>query len=188
MTSLKKHTILAILLLSSVSNTIIAQQYHDPTKTVEPGKAPGMKVRLLSETKETKTYILVFAKGDEVVSGLTSFARQYDIKSGHYQAIGDALHIEVGWFDYQKKAFQVIPIDTAEVTSFTGDVAWYNGNPVAHTHMTASLADGSMKGGHLLKLIVGPTLELIFTAEPTPLIKKKNEEFNAGLIDLEAIK
>jgi predicted DNA-binding protein with PD1-like motif len=162
---------------------IQAQEYRSAATTSEAGKAPGMKVKLLSAVGDVKTYAVIFSKGDEVVSGLTEFAQKYNVKSGHYQGIGDALHIEVGWFDYQRKEFLVIPMDTVEVTSFTGDIAWYNKKPVAHTHMSASLKDGSVKGGHLLKLIVGPTLEVIVTVEPTPLYKRLNEEFNAAFID-----
>ena len=161
------------------------QEYRSPTSPVETGKAPGMKVKLLSTVGDVKTYAVIFAKGDEVVSGLTEFAQQYNVKSGHYQGIGDALHVEVGWFDYQRKQFLVIALDTVEVTSFTGDIAWYNKKPVAHTHMSASLKDGSVKGGHLLKLIVGPTIEVIVTVEPTPLYKSLNEEFKAAFIDLD---
>jgi predicted DNA-binding protein with PD1-like motif len=145
-----------------------------------------MKVKLLSTVGDVKTYIIILAKGDEAVSGLTEFAQKYNVKSAHYQAIGDALSLEVGWFDYERKQFLVVPIAEAEVTSFTGDIAWYHNKPVAHTHVTASIKDGSVKGGHLLELIVGPTLEIIVTVEPTQLFKKLNEEFNAGLIDIDS--
>ena len=160
-----------------------APEYRSATKYGEAGKAPGMKVKLLSTVGDVKTYAIIFSKGDEAVSGLTEFAQNYKVKSGHYQAVGDALHVEAGWFDYQRKEFLVISLDSVEVTSFTGDIAWYNKKPVAHTHMSASMKDGSVKGGHLLALIVGPTLEVIVTVEPTQLYKRLNEEFKAGLID-----
>jgi predicted DNA-binding protein with PD1-like motif len=174
---------LAILMMAGLQVSVQAQEYQSTITSVEAGKAPGMKVKLLSMAGEAKTYAVIFSKGDEVVSGLTEFAKEYNVKSAHYQAIGEALHIEVGCFDYQRKEFLVIPIDSAEVTSFIGNIAWYNKKPVIHTHITASLKDSSVKGGHLLKLIVGPTLEVIVTIEPTPLYKKLNEEFQAGLID-----
>lgn len=160
-----------------------AQEYADPTKTLENGKAPGLKVKLLSTVGNTKTYILIFTKGDEIVAGLTEFARTNNIKSGHYTGIGDALSAKAGWFDYNKKKFKIIPIDTAEVTSFTGDIAWFKGNPIAHTHMSAALKDGSVKGGHLLELFSGPTMEIILVEEPTALYKKLDPEFEAALID-----
>lgn len=160
-----------------------AQEYADPTKKLENGKAPGLKVKMLSTAGEIKTYILIFAKGDEVVAGLTEFAKSNHIKSGHYTGIGDALSIKAGWFDYNKKKFKIISIDTAEVTSFTGDIAWYKGNPVAHTHMSVALQDGTVKGGHLLELVSGPTMEIVLVEEPTALYKKLDPEFEAALID-----
>jgi predicted DNA-binding protein with PD1-like motif len=155
-----------LLIILATQNTLHAQQYSDPTKVLENGKAPGLKYKLLSSAGGVKTYMLIFAKGDEVVAGLTEFAKKNNIKSGHYTGIGDMLTAKAGWFDYKLKKFLIIPIDTAEVTSFTGDVAWYKGNPVAHTHMSAALKDGSVKGGHLLELISGPTMEIVFVEEP----------------------
>jgi predicted DNA-binding protein with PD1-like motif len=171
-----------------LTSTLAAQgqEYVSPAagKPVEPGKAPGMKVKLLSTNGQTSTYVLIFAKGDEVMSGLTDFAKQYRIKSAHYQAIGDALSAKIGIYDYSRKQFKVIPItEPVEVTSLTGDIALLNGQPAPHSHLTLAAADGSVRGGHLLELIIGPTLELFLTAEPTPLYKKRNAEFDANVID-----
>ena len=174
-----------------VAGSALAAQAQTPEyislttgKPVQLGKAPGMKVKLMSTSGPVKTYVLIFAKGDEIVSGLTEFAQQYDVKSGHYQAIGDALSAKVGVFDYGRKAFKVIPFtDPIEVTSLMGDIAVYNGKPVAHTHVSLATFDGLVHGGHLFELFSGPTIELILTVEPTPLYKKLNTEFDAAIID-----
>lgn len=177
--------LITVILTTFLLASLQAQEYADPTKTLENGKAPGLKVKLLSTSGPTKTYILIFAKGDEVVAGLTEFAKINNIKSGHYTGIGDALSVKAGWFDYKQKKFKIIPIDTAEVTSFIGDIAWYKGKPVAHTHMSAALQDGTVKGGHLLELVSGPTMEIVLVEEPTALYKKLDPEFEAALIDPE---
>jgi predicted DNA-binding protein with PD1-like motif len=127
--------------------------------------------------------VFIFSKGDEVVSGLTEFAQKYNVKSAHYQGVGDAMSAKAGWYDYARKEFKVIQIDTAEITSFIGDIAMFNGKPVAHSHFSAATSDGSVHGGHLLELIIGPTMEVFVTVEPTPLYKKLDEEFKAGVID-----
>jgi uncharacterized protein len=105
------------------------------------------------------------------------------VKSAHYTAIGDVYSAKVGFFDYERKLFKVIPVDTSEIASFMGNIAIYNGEPVAHTHVSVAAKDGSVKGGHLLELYVGPTLELFITVEPTPLYKKVDKRFDAGIID-----
>lgn len=174
---------LVMALFSCLAFSVKAQEYVSPVKPAETGKAPGMKVKLLSTSGESKTYMIVFEKGDEVVSGLTEFAQKYKVKSAHYKGLGDAVSSKAGWYDYQRKQFKVIKIDTAEVTSFIGDIATFNGKPVAHTHFSAATSDGLVHGGHLLEMYIGPTLEVSITTEPTPLFKRLNEEFNAGVID-----
>ncbi|RZK37028.1 MAG: DNA-binding protein [Pedobacter sp.] len=160
-------------------------EYRSTDIAVETGNAPAMKVKLLSENGASKTYMLVFSKGDEVVSGLTEFAKKYDVKSAHYHGIGSAFSLELGWFDFDRLQYMVIPVGIAEVTSILGNITQYNGEPVTHTHATAAVSDGSVKGGHLLKLISGPTIEIVITVEPTALTKKMNTEFNALMIDTE---
>ncbi|MBO2007658.1 DNA-binding protein [Siccationidurans soli] len=181
-----KHFTATALLVAGTSIAAQAQEYVSPAsaKPVVLGKAPGMKVKLLSTSGAVKTYVLVFAKGDEVMSGLTEFAQKYNVKSAHYQAIGDALSAKIGVYDYSHKQFKVIPItEPSEVTSLTGDIALLNGKPAAHSHLNLAAADGSVRGGHLLELIIGPTLELFVTVEPTALYKRHNEEFDANVID-----
>ncbi len=178
-----KDRVILVLILIVVAFSAHAQEYVSLTQAVDTGKAPGVKVRLLSKTGQTKTYVLIFSPGDEVRSGLNDFARKYKVKSAHYTAIGDVFSAKVGFFDYQRKMFKVIPVDTAEIASFMGNIAISNDKPVAHTHVSLAFNDGSVKGGHLLELYVGPTLELFITVEPTPLYKKLDAKFNAGIID-----
>jgi uncharacterized protein len=164
------------------------QVYKSINTEIESGKAPALKVKLLSQTGGVKTYLLIFLKGDEVVSGLTDFAREYNVKSAHYLGIGSAFETELGWFDFDRGEYLVNLVQVAEVTSLIGNIAWFNNKPVAHSHTTVALGDGSVKGGHLLKMLVGATLEVVVTVEPTLLVKKLDPEFNAAIIDFESEK
>ena len=178
-----KQFIFFILLIASFMLTVSAQEFVSLTQPVEPGKAPGAKVKLLSARGETKTYVLIFSPGDEVRSGLNDFARHYHVKSAHFTAIGDVFSGKLGFFDYERKMFKVIPIDTSEIASFAGNIAIFNGTPIAHTHVSVANKDGLVHGGHLLELYVGPTLEIFITVEPTALYKKLDKRYNAGVID-----
>jgi len=174
-----------LIFLSFGGIQALAQEYVSPSQPVEVGKSPGVKVKLISKTRKVQTYVLIFSPGDEVRSGLTEFARKYNVKSAQYSAIGDATFVKVAFFDYDKKMFKAIPInEPSEVASFTGDIALFNGNPVAHTHVSIALEDGSLKGGHLLELVVGPTLEVFVTVYKTPLFKKIDPRYDAAVIDL----
>jgi uncharacterized protein len=59
----------------------------------------------------------------------------------------------------------------------------FNGKHVVHVHANIATEDGTTRGGHLLELVTGPTLEVFLTVEPTTLSKKVSPEFGAALID-----
>lgn len=46
-----------------------AQEMISPARPVPVGGAPGMQVKMLKDTPEEKVYVVIFHKGDEVVSG-----------------------------------------------------------------------------------------------------------------------
>lgn len=179
-----KYIIAIVLAVLGMQMTAFSQEYISPTQAVEPGKAPGVKIKLLSTNGQTKNYVLIFAMGDEVRSGLTEFAQKHQVKTAHFTAIGDATAAKFGFFDYDRKMFKVIPIsEPSEVSSFNGNIAVLNGKQVVHIHANVAIADGTTRGGHLLELVTGPTLEVFLTVEPTPLYKKVNPQFGAGIID-----
>jgi hypothetical protein len=160
-------------------------QYIPVSKTPQPGKAPGMKSQLLTrEGEEAREYALIFAKGDEVASGLLEFAQQHNITSAHFTGVGALRDVTVGWMDRKKKAYKAIPIrKQVEVLAMTGDVAVYNGKPAVHTHIVVGLENGLAMGGHLLEAHVYPTLELIITVDPTSMRKSFDPETGLALID-----
>lgn len=174
-----------VLLLLFVCCETYGQEYVSPLQPVQIGKSPGVKVKLINSTRKTRTYVLFFSPGDEVRSGITEFAQKYRIKSAQYSAIGDATSVKVAFFDYDKKMFKATSInEPSEVTALTGNITLFNGNPVAHSHVSVATEDGMLKGGHLLELIVGPTLELFVTTYSTPLLKRPDPRYDAALIDL----
>ena len=187
-------TLLPILALALVASMTVAkaQQLNDgqsetyisPSAPVATGKASGMKVRLLSENGGVKNYAIVLAKGDEVMSGLTDFARQNKVASASFTAIGAFSHATVAWFDDARKEFKLIPIEQqVELVSMIGDIALVNDQPVVHTHVSVASSDGTVRGGHVINAFVFPTLQLFITVYPTPLHKELDEATGLKLID-----
>jgi predicted DNA-binding protein with PD1-like motif len=162
--------------------------YTRPGPVTDRGRAPGMQVRLVSESSGgEKTYAVIFGKGDEVLSGLTEFAEQEKATSGHFTAIGALQGARFGWFDSAQKAYRNIPINQqVELISLLGDVGLVNGAPQIHAHGVVGFPDGSVRGGHLLQAFVWPTLEVFFTCCPTALVKTRDEETNLFLFALNA--
>jgi uncharacterized protein len=160
------------------------QGYISPTAPIATGKAPGMKVRLLSENGGVKQYAIVLSKNDEVMSGLTEFAKQNKVASASFTAIGAFSHATVAWFDDSKKEFKLVPInEQVELVSMIGDIALVNDRPAVHTHASVASSDGTVRGGHVINAYVFPTLELFMTVYPSPLHKEKDEATGLELID-----
>jgi len=162
-----------------------ASDYMLPSGTIQPGRAPGMKVQLIRDG-DAKEYAVIFATGDEAFSGLMEFAEKYHVTSGHFTAIGALSSATLGWFDLEKKMYRKVPIkEQVEVLSMVGDFALYKDKPALHTHMVVGHRDGTAAGGHVFEAIVSPTLEVFVTVDPIPLNKKLNPEIGLTLIDPE---
>jgi uncharacterized protein len=172
--------------LSQAADLPALNGYTRPGPVTERGRAPGLQSRLISEDPGGEmTFAVVFAKGDEVLSGLTEFATRGNFTAGYFTAIGALQSARFGWFDRAQKAYRHIPIkEQVELISLIGNVALVNGIPQIHAHGAVGFRDGQMRGGHLLEAIAWPTLELMFTACPTTLIKRHDDETDLSLFDL----
>src|SRR5277367_6749321 len=108
--------------LAQSEDTSVPKGYTRPGPVTERGRAPGMQVRLVSENPGgEKSYALVFAKGDEVLSGLTEFAGREKLAAGYFTAIGALSSARFGWFDRARKAYRDIPINQqVELISLIG--------------------------------------------------------------------
>ena len=130
-----------------------------------------------------RTYVLVFAIGDEVMSTLTEFVRAQGVGAASFTAIGAFSEATLGYFDWEGKEFEEIPVtEQVEVLTLSGDVALEEDEPRVHGHVVVGLRDGSARGGHLLEARVRPTLELVLVQSPAHLRKRHDPETGLALI------
>jgi uncharacterized protein len=130
-----------------------------------------------------KTFVLVFEVGDEVISALTEFVREQGVGAASFTAIGAFSEAKLGYFDWEGKEFQEIPVpEQVEVLTLAGDVALEDDEPRVHAHVVVGLRDGSARGGHLLEARVRPTLELVLVQSPVHLRKRHDPETGLALI------
>jgi uncharacterized protein len=143
-----------------------------------------MKAKLIHDQVQ-KTYAVVFDKEDEVISGLTSFAKDQALGASHFTAIGAFSDVTLGYFDREIKSYERIPLhEQVEVLSLMGDIAIDNKEPKIHAHVVVGRRDGSTCGGHLMDARVWPTLEVILTESPRHLERKFDSESGLALIDI----
>ena len=145
-----------------------------------------MKARLIHEHEGEKTFVLVFATGDEAIAGLTAFAKEKHLAASHFTAIGGFQQATLGYFDLAKKDYNKIPVqEQAEVLSLVGDIALSEkGEPKIHAHAVLGRPDGTTRGGHLVEARVRPTLEVMLVESPHHLRRQHDSQSGLALIKL----
>ena len=130
-----------------------------------------MKSRLVWQASGERTYVLVLDAGDEAFAAVADFASKNGLGGASLAALGAFERATVGWFDLRARTYRPIEIDEqCEALSLLGDIAvGDDGKPSLHMHAVLGLRDGSTRGGHFLKGIVRPTLEVTIVETPTHL-------------------
>lgn len=145
-----------------------------------------MRAKQIHEEQGQRTFVLVFDTGDEVMAGLTDFAKSGDLTVASLTAIGAFSDATLGYFDMEQKEYKKIPVEEqVEVLSLVGTIASReDGEPQVHVHAVLGASDGATRGGHLLEAYVRPTLEVIVTESPEHLQRRTDEETGLPLISI----
>jgi predicted DNA-binding protein with PD1-like motif len=142
-----------------------------------------MQAQLLHEVDGEKTFLLVFEKGDELMGLLERFAREHELSGSHFTAIGAFERGTLGYFDWQRKDYDRIPVDEqVEVLTLVGDIALDGDTPKVHAHVVLGTSTGAAIGGHVLEAFVRPTLELTLTETPSATRRVHDPESGLALI------
>ena len=145
-----------------------------------------MKAKVINEAPE-RTIALVFDSGDEVMSTLQAFATEHNLTASRLTAIGAFERATLGYFNWERKAYDRIPVDEqVEVLSLVGDIALDGRQPKVHAHAVLGRRDGSTVGGHLIEARVRPTLEVLLVESPAHLRRVHDANSGIALIRLDA--
>jgi uncharacterized protein len=138
--------------------------------------------RQIAET--SKTFVLIFETGDELLTGLKNFAVKNKLSGSSFKAIGALSGATLGWFNWETKQYEVAVElnEQIELLSLIGDVALENSEPRIHAHMIVGRKDGTAHGGHLIEARVRPTCELVLTESPVHLQKRIDPDSGLALI------
>jgi len=143
-----------------------------------------MRYKLINNDQQ-KTYAVVLQSGEEVLEQITLFAKKEKVSASQFTAIGAFSETVVGFFDFSIKDYKKIPFkEQMEVLTLNGDISLFNDNYKIHAHVILGKEDGTAYGGHLLKAIVHPTLEIILNESPACLRRETDEETGLALIKI----
>ncbi len=131
------------------------------------------------------THIFRLKKGEELVSSVLNFCQKIYIESAWFSALGAAKQSKLAFYDLNSKSFiRKNFMESLEIVSLVGNIATLDGKLVSHCHVV--LSDKNMKtyGGHLDKLIVAATCEIILKPVQIKLTRKYSEEIGLNLLEI----
>jgi uncharacterized protein len=146
-----------------------------------------MRAKVLNESGE-RVFAVIFDTGEDPVAGLTRFAEEQNLTASGFTAIGAFSEAVLGYFDWEKKDYERIPVrEQTEVLALVGDIAVEGeSTKKVHAHVVLGKRDGAACGGHLLSAKVRPTLEVILTESPSYLRRVHDRESGLALIRIGA--
>jgi uncharacterized protein len=139
--------------------------------------------KLLAESESGKSWVIIFKTGEEAMAGLLDFARKESVTAAQFTAIGAFSRAVLGYFDWQAKQYNRIPVDEqVEVVTLLGDITVEDGKPKVHAHAVLAKSGGVTVGGHFLEGHIRPTLEVILNQVPAHLERRFDQHSGIALI------
>ena len=143
-----------------------------------------MKTTLLHDLEGLRTFAIVLATGDEVMSSIAAFASEHRVAATQFTAIGALSRVVVAFFDWPTRKYWNVEFqEQVEVLSLLGDITLEQDKPTVHAHVVLGRTDASAHGGHLVEGVVRPTMEIIVTETPRHLRRRFDPQSGLSLID-----
>jgi predicted DNA-binding protein with PD1-like motif len=132
-----------------------------------------------------KRYQLRLEAGDELMSTLTAFAEHERIHYASLTGLGAVQSISLAYFVRDTKAYEIHDLDEQfELLGLTGNISLKDGTPFPHVHASVGRRDLTVLGGHIMKAVAWPTIEVWVSPESTAVNRLPDEESGLALMDL----
>lgn len=123
--------------------------------------------------QKNELMVLRFDVGDNLFETLEEFVKSNNINSGNFSAIGSAKEATLSYFNLETKQFEDQKIiENIEIVSLSGNIAWMNNEPIIHAHGVFSKKDLSTFGGHVKKLVISATCEVVLNTFNEQIFRK----------------
>jgi len=113
--------------------------------------------------------LLILEKGEELITSLTSFAKENNVKGAWISGVGAASSLTIGYYDLDAREYAWKENSGMfEIMNLSGNITTVDNEPSLHIHGTFSGHDLAAFGGHVKELLVGITCELFITPFEAP--------------------
>jgi len=133
--------------------------------------------------QEQDRFVLRFDQDEEVVEGIKNFSIGQNIKSGYFFGVGAVKEATLSYYDIEAKAYRDrILKERLEIISFMGNASWMGEELVIHGHGSFSNAQYQVTAGHVKKMVISATCEVIFHAFENRIERQFDEKSGLNLL------
>ena len=133
--------------------------------------------------KDKNIFVLRFDKGEEMITELRKFCVKQKIGAAVFSGIGAARNVELAHYDIDTKKYseKTIPEKT-EINGLAGTVALMKKEIVIHCHGVFSNSQMRVWGGHVKRLIISATGEIVLEKFTGKIERKFSPEIGLNLM------
>ncbi len=126
--------------------------------------------------------------GEKIMETLLQYLsdKQDEFPSGFLTGIGAVSSCEIGWYDLGVEEYKTTVVDeNCEIVTLMGNIAWIEGSPMVHAHISLGRKDYTIVGGHLVEGTISVTGEIWLHKSPVKVTRKPVRFKNLKLIEFE---
>jgi len=102
--------------------------------------------------KVERSFLIRAQHDSDIIDFLTEFAKNNEITTASFTAIGALESAKLGFYDQEKHEYREMSFPVPlEIVCCIGNVSLKEGKPFTHAHAVLSDQNGNTKGGHLLE-------------------------------------
>jgi predicted DNA-binding protein with PD1-like motif len=133
-------------------------------------------------------WLLRLEAGEKLPDALADFCRARGIPAATAEGLGALRDVTLGYYDLETRDYARTELPGSwELLGLFADVASWEGQPFAHTHVILSGPDFVARGGHLFGGTVSVTAEIRVWTIDRPVRRVRSEEFRLHFLDLPAL-
>lgn len=130
-------------------------------------------------------YFLRLEKGERIIKALTAFCAREGIKGASFTGIGTCRGAELGFFDWEKKAYHYKKFSgDYEISALIGNVSLLDGKPSVHAHITLGDSEFRAWAGHLREAETLAACEIVLNPLPVELRRVRDPESGTTPLDI----
>lgn len=138
------------------------------------------------DAKVSRVIVGKIEPDEDLIDAITKLVKTYNFKAGLLNCIGAFKKFTIGYFDLDKKEYKLETFDeNVELVSCLGNIAYKNGKPIIHAHVSVGRPDFSIIGGHLSQpSIISVTGEIYILEIDQKLNRSLDPQFNLSLLNI----